>query len=135
MQYTSILHRVVGVVTVIAFLGTGMYMRRYLPEPSLATHLLRMLYRSSHVYLLLSGLISIALGSYFVPSQSRSVRALQGAGSFLVLLAPALILVAFFYEAPEQRQDRPLIVAAMVSLLAGTLLHLLASSGSSTTKV
>ena len=133
MKNASILHRVIGVITVIAFLGTGVYMRKYLPEPSISTSLMRMLYRSAHVYLLLSGLTNIALGSYFVPSRSSGVRTIQGIGSALIMLTPALILIAFFYENAQQRLDRPMIVASVVALLAGSLLHLLASSAPANT--
>jgi heme A synthase len=131
MKYASIVHRVVGVLAVVAFLGTGLYMHWTLPPPSIGTHLMRMLYRSAHVYLLLSGLINIALGSYFVPSRSAGVRRVQGLGSALILIAPVLILAAFCYEVATLRLDRPIVVAAMVSLLAGSLFHLLASSSSS----
>jgi hypothetical protein len=128
MKYASILHRIAGILAVMAFLGTGLYMHRNLPAPSAGTHLLRMLYRSAHVYLLLSGLINIGLGSYFIPSRSAGMRKLQGVGSMLIILSPAIILTGFFYEVPQERLDRPMIVSAAVSLLAGTLLHLLASS-------
>ena len=128
MRNLSKLHRVIGIITVLAFLGTGAYMRKYLPEASISTHLLRMLYRSAHVYLLLSGLINIALGSYLIPARSSGIRTIQGIGSALIMLAPSLILIAFFYENAQHRLDRPMVVGSMVSLLGGTLLHLLASS-------
>ena len=109
-------------------------MRQTLPEPAAGTHLLRMLYRSAHIYLLLAGLINIALGSYLVASRSTGVRRIQSIGSILILMSPALILTAFIYEVPLQTPDRPLILTAMVSLLAGALLHLLASSWTSNTR-
>jgi choline-glycine betaine transporter len=125
MSKLSFIHRLVGIITVIAFLGTGQYLRITLPEPEVATHLSRMLARSAHVYLLLAGLINLALGIYLVRAQRGWRRGLQTAGSALLLFAPVLVFSAFVYEPPRASLERPLTLFAMIMLLAGTVSHLL----------
>jgi hypothetical protein len=53
---------------------------------------------------------------------------LQLLGSSLVLIAPFLLLAAFFYEPPLPNMQRTFTLPAIVSLLTGTLLHLLSGA-------
>jgi hypothetical protein len=127
MSRLPFIHRLVGIITVLAFLGTGAYLRLTLPEPEVATHLSRMLARSAHVYLLLAGLINLAIGIYLARAEGGWRRRLQTIGSALLLFAPALILFAFIHEPPRASLERPWTLLAMISLLAGTVSHLLSN--------
>lgn len=124
MKRLSRIHLLLGLLTVLAFLGTGAYMRMTLPPPDEATHLMRMTYRSSHVYLLLAGLINVVTGIYLVGAEARWRRRMQIAGSMLLLAAPFIVLLAFFIEPQRASLDRPLTLLGALALLTGTLSHL-----------
>lgn len=124
MKRLSRIHLLLGLLSVLAFLGTGAYMRMTLPPPDEATHLMRMTYRSSHVYLLLAGLINVITGIYLVGAEAQWRRRMQVAGSMLLLAAPFIVLLAFFIEPQRASLDRPLTLLAALALLAGTLSHL-----------
>ena len=119
------LHLIIGITVVVIFLLTGQYMEyvhnRQLPDG------IRMLYRSRHIYLLLTGLINLAIGIYFNQWRPGWRRKLQTVGSLLIVLAPAPLLAGFFTEpnkGPEQTMLAPVGIFA-VSL--GALLHLISS--------
>ena len=121
------LHRLVGVAAVIVFLGTGAYMHfRYdhLRGMSDAT---RLLFRSTHVYLLFTGLLNIALGLGLDRAPGRWARWLQGTGSALVLAGPLLALAAFLREPFLGGLQRPFTFPAVAGSLLGMILHLIAS--------
>ena len=60
-------HLIIGLTVIVIFLLTGQYMEyvhnRLLPDGT------RMLYRSRHIYLLLAGLLNLAIGIYLTARQ------------------------------------------------------------------
>jgi hypothetical protein len=121
------IHLTTGVVVVLIFLGTGLLMRLFYSRAFETNYFVRMLFRASHIYILLAGLLNIALGSYLRLSGRKSARSIQVVGSICILLAPILLIGAFFYEPFRQSLNRPMTLYAMILLLTGTLLHMLAS--------
>lgn len=121
----KILHQTIGIVVVIIFLLTGQYLEIYYPHMEEVGDGMRMLFRSRHIYILLAGLINIGIGTYFSYRKERWRRVLQLTGSVLVLIAPFLLLAAFFYEPLLPNLQRTFTLPAIEFLLAGTLLHLL----------
>jgi hypothetical protein len=114
-------HLVVGIVGALAFLASGLYMllqETYRHE--LAT---RMLYRSTHVYLLFSALLNVALGLYLVSAANGWRRWLRHAGSICLVGAPFLMAYAFLTEAHMTDLARPVSQPAVILCLAGMLLH------------
>jgi len=118
-------HLIIGITVVVIFLLTGQYMEyvhnRLLPDGT------RMLYRSRHIYLLLSGLLNLILGIYFVPQARGWRRTIQAVGTLLIVLSPGLLLAGFFSEprkGPEQTMLAPLGIFAVA---LGTLFHLISS--------
>jgi hypothetical protein len=118
------LHLIIGLTVVVIFLLTGQYMEyvhnRLLPDGT------RMLYRSRHIYLLLSGLLNLILGIYFVQQPRGWRRTVQIIGTILIVLSPGLLLAGFFYEpqrGPNQTMVAPL---GIFSIALGTLMHALA---------
>ena len=77
------LHFVVGLAGVVAFFVTGTYMRAGFPDLYATNEVLRYLYRSNHVYVLLASLVNLALGVHF----TAVARRLAGHG-FAARLAP-----------------------------------------------
>src|ERR1044071_6629446 len=128
---TRLVHRVIGVVKVLILLGTGAYMRLKSPGLFESDQSVRMMYRSTHIYILMAGLINVAIGSYVTVSQERWRRILQLAGSGFVLIAPGLLIWAFFYEPATKTLERPLTLPCMLLLLIGTSSHLLSAVGRS----
>ena len=115
------LHLIIGITVIVIFLLTGQYMEyvhnRILPDGP------RMLYRSRHIYLLLSGLLNLILGIYFVPQSRGWRKIIQIAGTILILLSPALLLAGFFSD-PQRRSDQTWVAAfGIFSIALGSLFH------------
>lgn len=124
----KLLHQIIGVIVVVIFLLTGQYLKLYYPHMDEVGDGMRMLLRSRHIYILLAGLLNIGIGAYFSYRKERWRRVVQLTGSSFVLIAPFLLLVAFFYEPPLRNLQRTFTLPAIVSLLVGTLLHLLSGA-------
>jgi hypothetical protein len=118
-------HLIVGLAVVIVFLLTGQYMEyvhnRQLPDGT------RMLYRSRHIYLLLAGLLNLAIGIYFTPQRQGWRRKLQLVGSILILLAPGLLLAGFFSEPHKGPEHTMIAPFGIFAVALGTLFHFVSS--------
>jgi hypothetical protein len=69
--------------------------------------------------------VNLGVGSYFGYRVRGWQRTLQLLGSALVLIAPALMLAAFFAEPGAPGLKRHFTLPAVVILSMGTLLHAL----------
>jgi hypothetical protein len=123
------LHLAIGLAGLVAFLATGAFMRLHHPALVEIDGGTRMLYRSRHVYLLLSGLLNLALGTYSRLSERTWRRGFQSVGSCLVLAAPPLLLAAFVREPRRSDPGLPYTAPAIVALSLGTLLHAVGGAG------
>ena len=99
-------HLVVGLLGVLAFLGTGLYMASGFPQLYAGNEALRHMYRANHVYLLLASLVNLALGVYFAAPRAGWTALLSRIGSALVILSPFILCYAFFAEAPRASPER-----------------------------
>jgi hypothetical protein len=120
-------HLIVGVVGIIAFVLTGQYMGIFLQGLAGMPDGPRLLYRSSHLYLMWSSLLNLVIGYYFVAAASQGARIAQGIASALLLAGPPLILIGFFVESPANDFDRVFCGWANYFALGGTLLHVVSS--------
>jgi magnesium-transporting ATPase (P-type) len=123
------LHLLFGILLFVVFVLTGQYMDKFLNHLHGMADGPRMLYRSRHIYILLSALINIGLGTYFSYQTETWRRALQILGSFLVVLASAVVIVAFFYEPQLGTLQTPITGRVMYALAGGTLLHMFGNLG------
>lgn len=118
-----------GLVVVVIFLLTGQYMHRYL------NHLVgmpdgpRMLYRTRHIFILLSGLVHLALGLYVVPRVLLWQRVMQWLGSTLIIASSLLFLAAFFYDSIRGDLAAPLSYRGVFAIAIGMLGHLVSGLG------
>lgn len=119
------LHFAVGVAGVVVFLATGAYMRAGFPDLYATNEVLRYLYRSNHVYILLASLINVALGVHLGPVAPGWRSGVSKLGSLLALAAPAVLCLAFFLEAPRASPERILTLLGVSALAAGIALHVL----------
>src|SRR5215510_1788867 len=101
-------HFVVGAVGVIVFLGTGLYMMLVYHGLKGIAPLPRMLFRSAHIYILLTSLINLALGFNFPVGNGQERRTIRVIASILILIAPILMTTAFFVEPGLASFERPL---------------------------
>jgi len=120
------LHFIVGLVGIAAFLFTGAYMRSGFPELYAADEVLRYLYRSNHVYLLLASLVNVALGVHLTPSTPGWRARISSIGSLLALASPVVLCFAFFVEAPVPTPERVITQLGVIAVTAGIALHVLA---------
>lgn len=134
MKNGRLLHQVAGVLTVLLFLGTGFFMLFH--RPPLAEFELgkQVLFRSGHIYLLMSGLVNLAMASYGEPPRAGRFRALRRVGSLLLLVAPLLLAVGFFVESVAANPERRLTQAGVMAVFLGTMCHFVASRFSGVAK-
>ena len=116
-------HLIFGLIVLVVFLLTGQYMDRYHEHLRYTPDGPRMLYRTRHIFILMSGLLHLGIGSYFVARVQMWRRALQIIGSALITIAPVLFTIAFFYEPNLQGLHTPLSLIGMIIIAVGALLH------------
>jgi hypothetical protein len=112
-------HRMMGWTTFAAFVGTGVYLRLILAPPESGNAWLHYAFRANHIYLLMSGLVNLALG--MAPRKPRRV-VLARIGSGLVLAAPAVLLAAFAREPGSGDLSRPLTRIGVIMVAVGVIL-------------
>lgn len=117
------LHLVVGFLAFAAFLASGQYMDRCYDHLRGFDHATRLLWRSTHIYLLLTALLNVALGLYVEPAPPGWRRWLQRTGSLFLLASPVLCGLAFLTEPWLSDLARPYTRPAVFSCLAGMVLH------------
>jgi hypothetical protein len=119
------IHLITGYVFFGLFLGTGAYMLFNFPDLYKGQEEVRMMYRSTHIYLLLAALLNIqAAGS--LPPVNRTVPKLAfSVASILLIISPIILFLAFIYEPPSYLIDRPFsffgILFLVVSVILGNL--------------
>jgi hypothetical protein len=123
------LHLAIGLAGALAFIVTGAYMRAGFPDLYAANEVLRYLYRSNHVYVLLASLVNVALGLHSTPPARGWRVAVSSIGSLLALAAPVVLCFAFFLEAPVPTPERVLTLIGVVAVTAGIALHALGGVG------
>ena len=117
-------HFLVGLLGVVVFLGTGVYMRSRFPALYAGDEAVRYMYRANHIYLLLSSLVNIVLG-LSVAAPGRGWRARLGrTGSVLAILSPAVLCYAFFMEVPNASPERIFTAIGIFLVALGVLAQL-----------
>lgn len=120
------LHLIVGWAGVVAFLLSGQYMDRRLDHLRGMDDATRLLFRSTHIYLLFTSLLNVAVGFGLPPELIRWRRWVRLLGSALVLAGPVLTGAAFLTEPWLSGLDRPYTRPAVYGCFAGVILHGLA---------
>jgi hypothetical protein len=121
------LHLTVGVAGVVGFLATGQYMDLVHDHLRGMDDARRLLFRSTHLYLLFGSLVNLALGLYLRPAPGWR-RWVRPVGSGLVLSTPFLAAAGFFTEPWLSGLARPYSSPAAYACLAGMFLHLVCLS-------
>ena len=118
-------HFLIGTVFFVLFLLTGAYMHFNFPELYRGREEIRMMYRATHIYILMSALINLMTGNYLLQIKPLSFLLLRQLASLLILVAPILFFMAFLSEPPEYLVERPISFWAVVFLVVGVMLHAL----------
>jgi len=118
---------VVGAITVLAFLITGIIMRMHQPPVSAMDWAPRLLFRSRHIYILCAGLVNLATGLNYALPERGIRRGGAVAGSLSVLASAILMFFAFFAEPMAGRLPGALSGTGLVALFGGVMLHTLVS--------
>ncbi len=121
-----ILHLIVGLLGVVAFLASGLYMHFGYDHLRGMDDVQRLQFRSTHIYLLLCALVNLALGLYLVPVTGWR-HWLQLPASAIILTTPFLAAVGFYYEPWMTDLYRPYSRLAAYGSLAGMGLHWIAN--------
>ena len=116
-------HLIFGVLIVVGFLLTGQYMDKYYNHLDGMPDGPRLLYRTRHIFILLSGLLNLGIGAYFTYRIQPWRRALQLLGSLLIFVASFLFVVAFFYEPNLSDLHTPLSHWGTYTIAAGAVFH------------
>jgi hypothetical protein len=123
------LHFAVGLIALVAFLASGLTMRLGYNSLRGLDDATRLLFRSTHIYLLFAALLNLVLGLYGEPAPGVWRAWLQRVGSALLVLAPVFAALAFLHEPWLSGLDRPYARPAIIGSLAGVLLHLASRAG------
>ncbi|MBT8102764.1 MAG: hypothetical protein KJO95_07320 [Gammaproteobacteria bacterium] len=123
-------HLWVGVIGLIVFVVQGQYMDLVLGHLAHMADAPRMLYRSSHIYLLLVSVLNVALGLYMKSDDPVLHPRIQALVSAIVLMAPIGLLAGFFLEPAMQDLARPYTRPALYALFGiGVFLSLMGLIG------
>ena len=120
------LHRVAGFLFAAVFALTGVFMRVTFPAAYGGDAGVRMMYRASHLYILLAALMNLLVGLY-LPAEAAGRSRLRAVGSLLLLAAPGLFTLSFFIEPARHEFTRWFTFAALLLAVLGTGFHLLAA--------
>ena len=122
-------HLTLGIFVLIVFLLTGQYMDKYYNHMVGVPDGIRLLCRTRHIFILLSGLTNLGIGAYFSYRDQFWRRASQLVGSGLTFLSSFLFIVAFFYEPGLGDLHTPLSHWGTYCIAAGVVLHVLSGIG------
>ena len=120
----AILHLIIGLALSVIFLITGRYMRLDFPDKDIIPQDLRLLMRSRHIYILFSALIHLALGVYMQIRPLAWQKALQYAGSFILVVSSGLLVWAFIVETYQLQHFSNISRYGIYLSLAGVGFHL-----------
>jgi len=117
------IHLFLGITIVIIFLLTGQYMHHKYDHLKGMELMNRALFRTGHLYILLFGLINVAIGAYMKPIKHRLLHKIQDFGSIPIFISSILVIYAFFTELPTETIERPLTRLSLYMVFFGVTIH------------
>lgn len=117
------LHFYTGILIIVIFILTGQYMDHtynHLKDMELMN---RALFRAGHLYILLFGLVNLALGINLKQPSRQILRGIQIFGSILIFLATMMVIYSFFTELPTEQIERPMARNGLYLILGGVVIH------------
>jgi hypothetical protein len=123
---TSKWHFWIGMFGLLTFLSASLYLDVRLPELHADNDGIRYQYRANLAYILLASLANILTGLNLAWSGPQWRWQLQRLGSLLLMLTPAIFVLAFALEPPLATDEHPLTTSGMLFMVSGTGLQMLA---------
>lgn len=120
------IHLWVGIVSLVLFVLQGQYMAWGMSFLHDVADGPRMLYRSAHLYLFLTGAINVALGTI---AGSGAYDKLTWITSSVIIAAPALMVFSFFTESHAADLNRPVAALGLQLLFAAITVRALRALG------
>lgn len=120
------LHLVAGVVTVLAFLTSGAYMRFVAHVDALPLGP-QLMYISRHIYMLGPALMHLVLSAYVRSDPPLGIVRLQWTGTAFLVLSSTLLMTAFVFEPMAGRGRTAVSAFGIFTFAAGAILHVVAS--------
>lgn len=111
-----------GIILLLGFLATGMYLKLIFKTEHLNDTTARMEIRANHIYILFVSLLNILSFTIQPGTGRRILKRLEIFTRILLLTAGGLSLGAFFLEHSGTLQGRLLTFLCVLSSLAGVLL-------------
>jgi len=125
MKFLIKAHYIIGIVFLSVFLLTGVYMHFSFPELYNGREEVRMMYRATHIYILVGSLVNLMAGNYLTHYAHVRFKKLTRLASILSLITPPMFFVAFIVEPADYLIGRPVSFWAVVFLFGGVMLHTL----------
>lgn len=116
-------HIAIGIIGIVVFVLTGQYMAIFLRGLIEMPDGPRLMYRTSHLYLMWASLVNLVVGAAFVVAKSRSTRIVQVLSSIALFAGPVLMLSSFFVESHRDTLQRTLSDFGNYLALGGVILH------------
>jgi hypothetical protein len=116
-------HILIGILFLVIFLLSGVYMLINFPELYAGREEIRMMFRATHIYILLASLVNLMAGNYLLSKFECRFLQLRRLASSLIIVAPFLFFIAFVIEPPSYLIERPISFWGVVALVAGVILH------------
>ena len=108
-------HWIVGLLTLVVFPLTGVYMRHVAQVPAL-DDVPRLVFRSRHLFLLLTAVANLAL------SNTGPDRLAQRVAAVIILISPFMLFAAFLIDPARGIRSSLLFRSSMFSLFAAGVL-------------
>lgn len=102
----------VGILTLVFFVGTGVYMMAIWDALADMPPAERIAHRANHVYILFASLLNLAAATYGSTPVAGLRRLLHIIGAILILVSPALTILAFILERTDTTAYRPWTMVA-----------------------
>ena len=112
-------HLTTGLIMVLIFVVSGLYLKFTLPPFDGNLDGNRMMYRASHVYLMMAAAVNVMAGIYFHAFKALLASRLQKLRSSLVILSQPILLLAFAIEPARNVVERFFTLIGAVCLLFG----------------
>ncbi|MCE9597825.1 MAG: hypothetical protein K8S54_07645 [Spirochaetia bacterium] len=116
-----------GLLLLLIFLGTGLYLKFIFRPENLANTTARMEIRASHIYILFVSLLNIFSSGIHLPLSNKWVQGLERVFRFTLMLAGLLAVTAFLTDHPGTLLDRKLTFYAVLLSLSSAVLFLIAA--------
>ena len=123
LRHLKRLHLIVGVIFLVVFWLTGAFLKFVVWDTMADDDLLRVAFRTSHVYILMAALINIATSTNLLATSTKQSHVLQCLGSLFLMVAPLILTYAFFVESKLEVEVSGFTFLAIVGLAVGVILH------------